>query len=531
MAQPYFASGPAKQLGFRWPISETWLGHFREITSETRVSLRVQRKCPTMFVFDGPAKKCSRAHQRNMAGAFSLNPERNMSWRIWKLLHCPRVSDSRITWQVFYEKQVSRVGQRDLVFRSSLSETRFHLHVTPPSFHVSWSNVWFRWLTSKTTSHPDFVNTFKTALLRPNKLARRPLKISSFLVVRAHQRPISEKHALEILQHKLAKQRIEYALEVQVSISNPIGPNSQLSTLLSYLTGPTVGNVSDCRAYTAIYAASLSDQYSPTSPGTAKCLFSLDFSSHSSGKRRAILISLVSVFCFLALLIFFALWAYLRCKKRRGLLARGKETVLASGLDSMNQSTTVIRMVVVHWSTALNLDLTVKKFDIGKLVACLLMHCAFVHMLGQHLKLIGLGGNKDPRGTNLELTFLYVTSFTLCDLPKFKYNAKCCIPDAKTFELAPNLKPLTLGENELKMIWHEDFLGNLSHNQKSGSTEEYRTPQQCSSDLNTAITVVHRTLQEKYVLVTFQKAASGVGIDPDSESDFVRAVYTCIFLR
>ncbi|KAL2340230.1 hypothetical protein Fmac_008170 [Flemingia macrophylla] len=110
-----------------------------------------------------------------------------------------------------------------------------------------------------------------------------------------------------------------------------------LSTLLSYLTCPTVGNVSDCRAYTAIYAPSLSDQYGPTSPGTAKCLFGLDFSSHSSGKRRAILISLVSVFCFLALLLFFALWAYLRCKKRRGLLAWGKEIVLASGLDSMNQ--------------------------------------------------------------------------------------------------------------------------------------------------------------------------------------------------
>ncbi|KAL2337406.1 hypothetical protein Fmac_011852 [Flemingia macrophylla] len=118
---------------------------------------------------------------------------------------------------------------------------------------------------------------------------------------------------------------------------------TKLSTLLSYLTGPTVSNVSDCRAYTSIYAASLSDQYSPTSPGTAKCLFGLDFSSHSSGKCRAILISLIFIFCFLALLIFFALWAYLRCKKRRGLLGRGKETVLASGLDSMNHSTTVIR--------------------------------------------------------------------------------------------------------------------------------------------------------------------------------------------
>ncbi|KAL2343814.1 hypothetical protein Fmac_005099 [Flemingia macrophylla] len=118
---------------------------------------------------------------------------------------------------------------------------------------------------------------------------------------------------------------------------------TKVSTLLSYLTDPTVGNVSDCRAYTAIYAPSLSDQYGPTSPGIAKCLFGLDFSSHSSGKRRAILISLVSIFCFLALLLFFALWDYLRCKNRRGLLARGKETVLASGLDSMNQSTTLIR--------------------------------------------------------------------------------------------------------------------------------------------------------------------------------------------
>ncbi|KAL2344522.1 hypothetical protein Fmac_005807 [Flemingia macrophylla] len=88
---------------------------------------------------------------------------------------------------------------------------------------------------------------------------------------------------------------------------------TKLSTLLSYLTGPTVGNVSDCCAYTAIYAASLSDQYGPTSPGTAKCLFGLDFPPT------------------------------LRCNKRRGLLARGKETVLASGLDSMNQSTTLIR--------------------------------------------------------------------------------------------------------------------------------------------------------------------------------------------
>ncbi|XP_020213734.1 probable LRR receptor-like serine/threonine-protein kinase RKF3 [Cajanus cajan] len=121
---------------------------------------------------------------------------------------------------------------------------------------------------------------------------------------------------------------------------------TKLSTLLSYLTGPTVGNVTDCRAYTSIYAASLSDQYGATDPGTAKCLFGLDFSSsNSSGKRRAIIIAVVSVFCLLALVLFVGLWAYLRLKKKREGIARGKGTEVGSGLglDSISQSTTLIR--------------------------------------------------------------------------------------------------------------------------------------------------------------------------------------------
>ncbi|KAG2405754.1 LRR receptor-like serine/threonine-protein [Vigna angularis] len=124
---------------------------------------------------------------------------------------------------------------------------------------------------------------------------------------------------------------------------------TKISTLLSYLTGPTVGNVSDCRAYTSIYAASLSDQYGATDPGTAKCLFGLDFSSPgSSGKRRTIVI-VVSVFCFVALLVLAAVWTYIRFKKRNefgGGKGVGKSELglgLGSGLDSMNQSTTLIR--------------------------------------------------------------------------------------------------------------------------------------------------------------------------------------------
>ncbi|KAK7396343.1 hypothetical protein VNO78_17273 [Psophocarpus tetragonolobus] len=116
---------------------------------------------------------------------------------------------------------------------------------------------------------------------------------------------------------------------------------TKISTMLSFLTGTTLGNVSDCRAYASIYAASLSDRYGASDPGTAACLFGLNFSSSSSSsKRRTLVIALVSVFALLALLLFSALWAYLRFKKRKELSAAGTTDI---GLDSMNQSTTLIR--------------------------------------------------------------------------------------------------------------------------------------------------------------------------------------------
>ncbi|XP_027351886.1 probable LRR receptor-like serine/threonine-protein kinase RKF3 [Abrus precatorius] len=123
---------------------------------------------------------------------------------------------------------------------------------------------------------------------------------------------------------------------------------TKLSSLLSYFNGTMVGNVSDCRAYTAIYAASLSVQYGPTNPGTAKCLFGLDFSSSgSSGKHRTIVIVVVVVLCVLGLLLSGGFWVYLRLKRgKKGGREKGvggTEMSLASGLDSMNQSTTLIR--------------------------------------------------------------------------------------------------------------------------------------------------------------------------------------------
>ncbi|TKY62497.1 LRR receptor serine/threonine-protein kinase RKF3 [Spatholobus suberectus] len=122
---------------------------------------------------------------------------------------------------------------------------------------------------------------------------------------------------------------------------------TKISNMLSYLTGTTVGNVTDCRAYTSIYAASLSDRYGATDPGTAMCLFGLDFSSSGSGgKRRTAVIAVVSVFCALGLAVFAGVWGYLRLKKKRGEVLRekgGGGIEVGSGLDSMNQSTTLIR--------------------------------------------------------------------------------------------------------------------------------------------------------------------------------------------
>ncbi|KAK7285418.1 hypothetical protein RJT34_20188 [Clitoria ternatea] len=125
---------------------------------------------------------------------------------------------------------------------------------------------------------------------------------------------------------------------------------TKLSNLLTYLTGTTVGNVSDCRAYTSIYAASLSDKFGVTDPETANCLFGLNFESSGSGnKRRVIVIVVVLVFVALGLLLFGGFWVYLWLKRRRKKGFGGRSEMGfgfgggGSGLDSMSQSTTLIR--------------------------------------------------------------------------------------------------------------------------------------------------------------------------------------------
>ncbi|KAG6703713.1 hypothetical protein I3842_07G099400 [Carya illinoinensis] len=131
---------------------------------------------------------------------------------------------------------------------------------------------------------------------------------------------------------------------------------TSLSTLqASYLTGPSVGNVSDCTAYPSIYAAAFANLYGPTDTGTAKCLFSLDFTSSSSKSNRRKVILVVLIACGVGtLLLIGGGWFLLRIRRRRkneGLIMsmknRGQvgkiEMGLGSGLESIHDSTTLLR--------------------------------------------------------------------------------------------------------------------------------------------------------------------------------------------
>ncbi|RDX76649.1 hypothetical protein CR513_43339, partial [Mucuna pruriens] len=90
--------------------------------------------------------------------------------------------------------------------------------------------------------------------------------------------------------------------------------------------------------------------------------------------------------------------------------------------------------------------------DLVKLEDLVMKHC-------DGLMAIASEDNADQRGTNLELTFPCMTSLTLWDLPKFECHV--CIE-----KLTPNLKELGLGLNEVKLIWHGEYQGNLLHKLK-----------------------------------------------------------------
>ncbi|XP_061356248.1 probable LRR receptor-like serine/threonine-protein kinase RKF3 isoform X2 [Gastrolobium bilobum] len=129
-------------------------------------------------------------------------------------------------------------------------------------------------------------------------------------------------------------------------------PCALCTTSLSSLPalGQSIGNLSDCTGYPSVYAAAFSNQFGPTDPGTAKCLFSLDFTSGgSSGGKKKVVIVVVSIVCVLVFSsIVLGFWAYwkLNYKMKGDDNVNIAERGLVSGLDSMDQSTTLMRFTI-----------------------------------------------------------------------------------------------------------------------------------------------------------------------------------------
>ncbi|KAL7243716.1 hypothetical protein ACSBR1_016021 [Camellia fascicularis] len=117
----------------------------------------------------------------------------------------------------------------------------------------------------------------------------------------------------------------------------------------SNLNGRSIGNLSDCTAYPSIYAAAFINGFCPTDEGTANCLFGFDFSdlSNSNGRVRTIVICVVVIGCGFVLFLGCGGFWILR-RKREKIRERSKvdherETNLAFGMNSINESTTLVR--------------------------------------------------------------------------------------------------------------------------------------------------------------------------------------------
>nr|TKS14101.1 putative LRR receptor-like serine/threonine-protein kinase RKF3 [Populus alba] len=121
---------------------------------------------------------------------------------------------------------------------------------------------------------------------------------------------------------------------------------ASLSTLQArYLTGTSIGNVSDCQAYPSIYAAAFTNRYGPTDKGTAKCLFFIEFNSKKSSKKRSkVLILGVLLGGGVGLVVLIGLWwIFHKRKKKADKFGRVLETELGSGLESISQSTSLVK--------------------------------------------------------------------------------------------------------------------------------------------------------------------------------------------
>ncbi|XP_044493348.1 probable LRR receptor-like serine/threonine-protein kinase RKF3 [Mangifera indica] len=119
------------------------------------------------------------------------------------------------------------------------------------------------------------------------------------------------------------------------------------SLTASYLTGSSVGNLSDCGAYPSIYAAADANQFGPTDEGTSSCLFGLGPSgSEDSSANKKVVIIVVSVVCSIVLLLILTgiwfLW-HKRVILKRKMRQRDVSSNVEMGLESISESTHLIR--------------------------------------------------------------------------------------------------------------------------------------------------------------------------------------------
>lgn len=116
----------------------------------------------------------------------------------------------------------------------------------------------------------------------------------------------------------------------------------------AYLTGPEYGNVTDCTAYTFIYAAGVVNSFGPANNDTAYCIFLLSYPSSSSGGGSTAWIFGV-VFGCLAVVLLALLGAWWLRRRRRERLRRRRrismrpESRLSQAMESIGASTTLIK--------------------------------------------------------------------------------------------------------------------------------------------------------------------------------------------
>ncbi|PNY06435.1 LRR receptor-like kinase resistance protein [Trifolium pratense] len=148
-------------------------------------------------------------------------------------------------------------------------------------------------------------------------------------------------------------------LNMQSNCNQSIQDNSPCALCTTSLSGlpslgQSIGNLSECTGYPSIYAAAFANQFGPSDPGTAKCLFALDFTSGASSgnKKKVVIIVVVCVVSVLVLLlVVIGFWVYWKFNDKA--IGDGKdyganigEAGSVSGLDSMQQSTTLIRFSI-----------------------------------------------------------------------------------------------------------------------------------------------------------------------------------------